>query len=77
MNIKNNSFTHYGTWKYDRYSAGVIELDFELDEIPVIDFPAGRVSLIKAHITENYFYATYQAFDSKNPNRRLPIKKIK
>lgn len=65
----------YGSWRDSPY--GVPKLSFSYSESPVIFFPGGESDLDFAIISDGYLYSSNVEYKSKNPRKRLDIKKIK
>ena len=66
----------YGSWDYLPYYFPCLNISH--DESPTIYFPDGPDSWIDyVCITDGYLYASNIAAKAKNPNKRLPIKKIR
>lgn len=66
---------YYGSWDIFPYKFPC--MSFGWDEWPYLYFPSGREDVYHGCIKDGYFYSSNTAASAKNPNKRLPIKKIK
>lgn len=65
----------YGSWRDGNYDGGIW---LRMDEYPRIVFPNMEVGFSgHGDINGDYLYSEVNSAKSKNPNKRLPIKKIK
>lgn len=75
MGLKGSGSVAYGSW-YIPYGEDCADLCFS-DEHPVVFFPGGEERLYGPKIKDGYFYKDYSSSEAKNPNRRLPITKVR
>lgn len=67
----------YGSWdKYNYENYNRIDLQF-IDKQPEVWFPSGEKKLKLPEIYEGYIYNNFASREAKNPELRLPIRKIK
>ena len=66
---------YYGSWSSFPYDVPC--LSFGWDEWPYLYFPAGEENIDHSIIDNDQFYSSNTNYKAKNPNQRLPIKKIK
>lgn len=76
--IKINDLVRYGSWeKYSPIDYNPL-VSFVGDEKPFITFPNHESKKCQfLSIVDDHIYYEYQSVKAKNPNLRLPIKKIK
>lgn len=76
IELQGGSFKGYGSWNDFPYDYP--DLSFSRDDSPNIYFPSGKEHYFPGLILcEGWAYDGSSAFKAKNPNKRLPIKKIK
>lgn len=67
---------YYGSW--EKYSfEDYVSITMDINDHPYVYFESGKESLFMQVFTDKWIYSDYRAIKSKNPNKRLPIKKIK
>lgn len=65
----------YGSW-YKYSSMKYAALSFS-DKAPVVWFPSGEETVRYPRINDEWIYYNSSAADAKNPEKRLPLKKVK
>lgn len=75
VKAKGQNGEYYGSW--DEFPYDVPCLSFGYKDSPIVAFPTGDENLDYGIITNEYIYASNVAYKAKNPQKRLPIKKIK
>lgn len=72
---KGNGVKAYGSWyKYDHMKYAAFSFS---DKAPRVFFPSGDETLRSPRINNEWIYYNSSAADAKNPEKRLPLKKIK
>ncbi len=72
---KGDGVKAYGSWyKYDSMKYAAFSFS---DKAPRVFFPSGEETLRYPRINNEWIYYNSSAADAKNPEKRLPLKKIK
>lgn len=72
---KGDGVKAYGSWyKYDHMKYAAFSFS---DKAPRVFFPSGEETLRYPRINNEWIYYNSSAADAKNPEKRLPLKKIK
>ena len=71
---KGDDIKCYGSW-WKMNTQKFAHLSFS-DKVPHVFFPSEESSLSSPCITKDWIYSGFSAAESKNPNLRLPLKKI-
>lgn len=72
---KGGNVKGYGSWyKYSTMKYATFHFH---DKAPIVWFPSGEETMSSPRLTEDWIYYDSSAADAKNPEKRLPVKKVK